>query len=256
MKPLLMIGLCSILTFGLSFGASMYLQQQRAVQIVDDGPPAEIVPDEPMETEFTALTTHAEGALSNEALPSAIRPRAASVEELVRLGMSLNDREKQVVAKEEAVQKRELQQQLALVDLSSERQSLDGFRAEVRTNLETAQQLLNEMTAVYRRLTEEREATPTGPPSTNAAATPTDVDRRGNTKKLAQWMQGMDATKSAQLLQEMANDGQLDAAVEVLAYFEEREAAKLLSAIDDPKLVNELVTRFVDLKSTRQAQPE
>jgi flagellar motility protein MotE (MotC chaperone) len=48
----------------------------------------------------------------------------------------------------------------------------------------------------------------------------------------------------------MAHDGedQTEIAVQILRNLEEREAAKILSAIEDPKLVQLLIEKFRNLK--------
>ncbi|MDB4731923.1 hypothetical protein OAF74_03700 [bacterium] len=62
----------------------------------------------------------------------------------------------------------------------------------------------------------------------------------------------MDEKKAAEVLREMSNDGKMSVAVEILSHLEEREAAQILSELDDAKLVQDLVTEFRNLKSPQQ----
>ena len=87
MKKLILTMVMSMLTFGLAFAASWYLH-----------PPQEVA-DGPDQQAVTAAADTASGPTAavgkpvnpgDGTLPAAVRPRAASVEELVRLGLSLN----------------------------------------------------------------------------------------------------------------------------------------------------------------------
>lgn len=254
MKKLILTMVMSMLTFGLAFAASWYLH-----------PPQEVAygPDQQAVTaaaDTASGPTAAVGKPVNPGdgtLPAAVRPRAASVEELVRLGLSLKAREEEVHKMEEGLQKRQIQQQLALADLTSERRSLDGFRTEARDALGEAQRVLEQLTVMHQQLVNEREQlvkersmpAEEGAPNTSA-------DQIQKTKRLSQWIQAMEPDKAAGLLKQMANDGDVTGAAEILSHFEEREAAKLLSAIDDPTLVNDLVSQFRDLKSSTKTPPK
>ena len=249
MKSLFTILFLSLLTFGAALGGSWYYFQQQEAPADSSDAVSVSVPEKDSAVQDIDPVVPAETMSSNDSLPAAIRPRAASVEELVRMGLSLNDREAKLREKEETVQKRELQQQLALADLMTERQSLEGLKAEASQAADRAEQLAAELEARRQEMQQDmdaRKATEANVPSPEG-----DPSRTSNTKRLAQWIQGMESTKAAELVQEMANDGQMDDAVEILSYFEEREAAKLLSAMEDTTLVNELVIRFRDLKTTR-----
>ncbi|HVJ87960.1 MAG TPA: hypothetical protein VM452_20015, partial [Caulifigura sp.] len=75
-----------------------------------------------------------------------------------------------------------------------------------------------------------------------------DVAQRDNVKKMSAWFQGMEPEKAAGLLKGLANEGKMELAVQLLANFEEREASKVLAAIDDTTLTVELAEAFRTFK--------
>ena len=252
MKNLIILSVLSLVAFGGAYGVSSYLQESGKPkgESVSGERDAALVDTTPEVVDVSSLETPAPGEeSSNESQPAAIRPRPASVEELLRLGMSLNEREKQIKEMEESVAKRKLQQQLALADLTTERMALDGLRSQIEIDLASAEELLTSLTAVQEEVTKERQELEAMQQAASKANAKSGDSQSVNTKKLSQWFQRMDVTKAAELLEQMSNDGQIDTVVEILAGFEEREAAKLLSAIDDTALVNDLVTKFRDRKN-------
>jgi flagellar motility protein MotE (MotC chaperone) len=65
---------------------------------------------------------------------------------------------------------------------------------------------------------------------------------------MSAWFQGMEPEKAAGVLKSLANEGKMELAVQLLANFEEREASKVLAAIDDTQLTVELAEAFQSFK--------
>ena len=66
-------------------------------------------------------------------------------------------------------------------------------------------------------------------------------------------MQGLSPEKAAGVLKEFANNGKIDTAVEILSKLEDRNAAGILEAMDDEKLVSEIVEKFLLVKRPEPA---
>lgn len=182
-----------------------------------------------------------------------IRPEKISVEEMVRLGMNLKQREKVLVDREEQLRQDKIHQEIAFADISSEQQELDVLRTGVRSELDKAETLLTQLLQARQSVLDERAATDDKLKEMADVQLEVDELQEANTKKLAQWIQSMEEAKAAEVLREMANDGKVDVAVQILAHLEERDAAKILSELDDPKLVQDLVTAFRNLKAPKQS---
>ena len=71
-----------------------------------------------------------------------------------------------------------------------------------------------------------------------------DQNETANIKRMSTWFQAMTPEKSAEYLSELANDGEMDMAAQILGNLEEREASKVLAAIKEPGLVTQLIDRF------------
>lgn len=255
MKTVLMTICAGLISFACAFGASWWIQQGAALSKLRQSEPSQSDPLSPPSVQ-THASQPAQEVLSAEAplTTQATGARGASVEDLVRLGLSLNEREKQLQQLEEQLRKRELRQKLALADLTAERQAIEGSRAAFSGQLDLAEKLLSEAEkARQETLLAQEELSREKQALARQQQSPDSV-RDANTRRLAQWLQGMDPVKAAELLREMTHDGQTDTAVQILSHFEEREAARLLSAIEDPALLNELILRFREQKPVRPPQ--
>jgi len=186
----------------------------------------------------------------DERMPLPIRPREMSVEELLRYGMGVKEREAQVKTQEEALQKRRVQHQLALADMEGERKEIDGLRVQVSDQLKHAEQLIEKLKEVRSQFLQDQSDAADQMKQIKHERVEIDEEHMDNTKRLSQWIQSMDPEKAAEVLKSMANDGpqQQEIAVQILRNLEEREAAKILSAIEDPKLVQQLIEKFRNLK--------
>ncbi|HWL07224.1 MAG TPA: hypothetical protein VNQ76_02310 [Planctomicrobium sp.] len=181
-----------------------------------------------------------------ERLPIAIRPREMSVEELLRYSMGVKEREEKVKQNEELLQKRRVQQQLALADIEGERREIDDLRLQVSDQLKHAETLIEKLNDVRTRFVKEKDDASQSLQQMKHERITIDQEHMDNTKRLSQWIQSMEPEKAAGVLTSMANDGdeQMAIAVQILRNLEEREAAKILSAIDDTKLVQQLIEKF------------
>jgi len=186
----------------------------------------------------------------NDRLPLPVRPREMSVEELLRYGMGVKEREAQVKQQEELLQKRRVQHQLAQSDIEGERKEIDGLRVQVSDQLQQAEVLIGKLKELRTQFLQDQADAADQMKQIKHERIEIDEDHMDNTKRLSQWIQSMDPEKAAEVLKSMANDGpqQQEVAVQILRNLEEREAAKILSAIDDPKLVQQLIEKFRNLK--------
>lgn len=257
MKKVVLLGAFAALMFGVAAGASWWVQQQsteaesEAAESADPSTAAAAdTPKEPAPPKGAAessTTTAADNAVAST-LPVAVPPRPMSIEELMRYGLGLNQRETSLNQREEDVRAQELQIKLALADLQGEQQAIDGLRSQVQTQLEAADKLLAQLDAARAELSQSRQQTEQDLQSARDAQIEIETQQRENIKQTATWLQAMDPERAADVLREMANDGRLEHGVKLLAQLEERDVAKILSALNDPKLVDQFIARFTDFK--------
>ena len=181
-------------------------------------------------------------------LPVAEHPRPLSVEEIVRLGMQFKTRERQLREREALLQEREEQLKLMEIDLKGEMEELQGYVEQAERKLAAAEQILAKTQAERQQLAEEQAQAESQLKDLQNELQSRDVAESRNLKQFAEWMQGMKPESSADLLKGLANDGQMDVAVQLLANLEDRDAAKVLEAIGDTQLVGDLIEEFKQYK--------
>jgi flagellar motility protein MotE (MotC chaperone) len=185
---------------------------------------------------------------SPEGMPVAVRPRPMSIEELLRMGMGLNEREEALTQREAGLERQETQLKLALADLRGEQDEIVALRAEVQQQLQAADGYLAKIQQARDDLSRDRAQQEEQVKAFESSRIEIDSQQRENIKQLSTWIQSMEPDKASAVLREMANDGRMETAVKLLSQLEEREVAKILSALDDAKLVDQFITRFQDLK--------
>lgn len=246
MTRLLGLAMFGVVVFGASAAAS-WLIRIRDLPAEETTPvPAPVVTanaDPPPPAEADATPGSGAGVL-----PVAVRPRNMSVEELLRFGMGLNAREAAVVKREQALAQQESRLKLVFADIEGEQKEIDGLRELVRDELATANELIARIDEARSQLVSKRDEVQEEIDEIKQSQIEIDAQHEDNVKRLSEWMMSMEPEKAAEVLREMANDGKTDMAVRILANFEEREAAKVLSALDDAKLVQEFVEQFRNLK--------
>jgi len=238
MKTVLLL-MTSAVLFAASTAASWYVQnhvlnkpQPSMSESANSDGPDRFVPSQPME----------------EIPPTAVREDEMTVEELLRFSLSLKEREKKIIEQEDALQQRVLQQNIVLEDIRSEQQALDGMRSQLKSESKAIQDMLAQLEQVREAIILEREKTQQMYDDIESKQIEISEQFAKNDKKLSIWLQGLEPDKAADVLVEMVNDGKMDVVVQLLSHMEEREAASILGAIADQKLVNDIITAYRHLK--------
>jgi len=240
------MAVCGLLMFAVAMAGSWYVKANVLA------PKEESVAAAAVDLTADPLAANEQAATDSdgtEIMPNAVRPEAMSVEELLRFSLSLKEREKVLKEQEEQFQQRQVQQQLGLVDIQAEEETVNGLRAEVAAELTTAQNLIDQLNQLKTAIVGEREKTKQDFSEIESKQIEISDNQKANDKKMSLLLQGMSAENAAAALTEMANNGDIRHAVQLLSYFEEREAAKVLDALQDPKLLNEFIAEFRNLKS-------
>ncbi len=246
-KVLLIIGLAA-LSFGLSAAGSIMLakQQQEAKDAESEGTDGDvsIAQSEGLEQTETA------DANSPEAmdLPLPVKARPVSPEEIYRYGVIFQKREEGIRQREEALEKERLRMKLVFEDVRTEQRELEGMEEQIRGKIAEAGQLLQKIGQKQQDLTREQEQAKKELDQFKENQTEYQTAELENIKQLSKWFQAMQPDKAAEYLKELSNDGRMDTAVQILGNFEEREASKILSALDDAALVVQLAEKFKGLK--------
>lgn len=109
-------------------------------------------------TDGDSHTGGSRGTHHDERLPVAVRATPMSVEEIVRMGLSLKSRDEVVRKREATLREIEAQQRLALSDIASAQQDIENLLAQTSDQRAAKEELLSRITAQNQTLEREREA--------------------------------------------------------------------------------------------------
>lgn len=264
--------------FGASAGASWYLQQQKhggsALAEAEDGghghnrsstssshghasKPASDHGKKPASSHSSGHgghgETHGEPAelhppTDPNELPVAVRPRPMSPEEIFRYGVSLRNREDLVHQREQAIEKELARLKLIQEDIRGEQRDIDGVLEEIRAELQNSDEMLTRVQTERSKLQEAKVDAEKKLTELEKSKSVVKAHEAENVKVMSKWFEGMSPEQAAQYLRELSNGGKLETAVQLLSNFEEREASKILAAMNDPALVIQLTESFKQLK--------
>jgi flagellar motility protein MotE (MotC chaperone) len=189
--------------------------------------------------------------------PSAVRPSyAPGADEAVQLANTLRDRLAAVRQTEDRLAARQKYLDLIHLDLKRERDGIDTLRKQVASEMKAVDE---RMAAVEQRYADSQQKLQE---NTNKVAELQKnlLELQGieqvNVKKMAQMYDTIDPESGARILQQLANSGKMDTAVELIGQMRERQAAKVLAALPtDSGLAAQFLERLKGLKRpTRTAQ--
>jgi len=243
MTRILAVLLVALLSFGAAAGGSIVYQKTMKSKETQSAPPAVVV----KKTESTEET--------GVELPMAVRPPSASPEEMVRFSLTMGKREEALKKREEEIRQERLRLKLAMEDLRTEQRELEGLEEQVRGKIQIAQDYVKNVNDKMQELDRQREAAKTELETYQKHQADVDQNEMANIKRMSTWFQAMEPTKSAEYLSELANDGEMDMAAQILGNLEEREASKVLAAIKEPGLVSQLIDRFKSRKIPEKKAP-
>lgn len=177
-----------------------------------------------------------------------IHNRPASAEQLFRMGVLLREQQQGLINQREELQEEERRLKLVHQDIDNYQRQLDGMYAELRDKVATGQRLLEQLRDERLMLEEAQKEAEEAKQQMQVSAL--DPSKLANVKQMSRWFQGMDADAAAGIIREMANDGQIDFAVQLLSNVDDRKASGILSAIDDTQLVNDLLKKMREMIRT------
>lgn len=269
MKNLLMLGVIGLVAFGAALGAGWWMNQPAG-----EGGHADAHGDshdshgdshaEPSHGGHAAVSTtdsHGSHGISNVPahdvetdLPLAVRPRPISTQEIFEIAMRLQEREAAVAQREQQLQQREDRVNLLLEDLKNEQQLIEGLRAEVRSLLNSGEELTTQISLDQQALaTRQAELEALAPANDSAAAQP--VANPQNIRMIAETLKSIEPARAGQLLTSFANNGDMDFVIQVYAQLGDRDAAKILETITDETLITDIINGMRDYERPTAAGP-
>lgn len=142
---------------------------------------------------------------------------------------------------QDKIKLRSAQMELVLRDLQDARASTETLLRQVTAELKTATAKTGDLEVLAKQLEAKKL-------DYNAA-------ERQNIIKMAAWYDAMAPESSAPILKQMADNGNMDTAVKILAQMKERQVAAIFAALNDPSLSAQLLTRMQAYKAPTAAPP-
>jgi hypothetical protein len=254
------------MAFGGAAGGAMWWQQHAAAASADGEHAEEAGHEADAHAAPVTMDAHADSHASDAGheplpvppdagLPVSVRPQPMSVEELLRYGLSLNAREAALHVREDEARNQEIQIQLAIADIQSEQQSIEGLRGQVQKQLETADTLLVRIEDGRKALADEQAKRDQELKKFQTERIEMDDQEQQNIKRRAAWLSAMEPSKAGELLKGMVDEGDLSSAVKLLSQLDETKGAQILAAIEDGALVNSLMAEYTKLKMAPSKKP-
>ncbi|OYP32287.1 hypothetical protein [Rhodopirellula sp. MGV] len=233
MKAIIAAMLTCIIIFGLSAGATHMLMQS------DPAEPPEELADGSGESMPPSDT---EEVLPGEPMPVSFRPdNDVSVEAVLQMSDSIKRMEQELAEREKKVKRDEARIKLMFDDLTTEQDELKAFSEGIETKLAVLEQLKNEVStslAMLDQRKEELDKTKAKIESAEKAETAPMDDRVEDVKS---WFANLAPEQASDYLREFANNGKLSFAASLLQKMPDRQKSKILAAMNDPVLVDQLI---------------
>jgi chromosome segregation ATPase len=233
MKSIIAAVVTCMILFGVS-AATTHLLFNTAEET--DNPELETAQDDSAEESTSDQATEV------RAMPVAFPPEnAVSVEAVLQMSNSIKKMEQQMIARETQLAKDERRVQLLFDDLATEQDELRAFSEGIDAKVEMANRLSDTLRETLDQL-ESRKAElqelekETG---SDDESLQEDMDNRVNDVK--SWFAGLEAEQAADYLKEFANNGKMAFASSLLQKMPDRQKSKILGAMSDPVLVEQLI---------------
>lgn len=233
MKSIIAAVVTCVVLFGISLGATQFL-----------------LPPENPEDETATEVADAEAAESEDeeslqqmvSMPVTFRPdNDVSVESVLQMSESIKKTEQQLIAREKEIAKQEQRVRLLFQDLETEQDELKAFSEGVDQKVDMLSRMnstLQDTIADIDAKRAELEALKTSLGEDDGSKQEEMDDR---VKAVTPWFASVAPEQASTYLKEMANNGRVEFAASLLNSMPDRQKSKILGAMNDPLLVEQLI---------------
>jgi hypothetical protein len=185
-----------------------------------------------------------------DAMPVSLRPdQSLSIEAVLQLSDSIRKKEQQLADREQVVVREEDRLKLLFEDLRREQKELEALGDSVDSKISAARELLASLQQ-QQQLAGSPNSSNGGPASNDGSGATTAAPVDPRVEQARGWIKSLEADQAARYLKEFANQGDLKFAAQLLKSLDDRQAAKILAALNDPVLGTQLVEALAE--KTRQ----
>ncbi len=241
---MMMYGVAIVASFALAAGGSWYLTQKDKDAEEQTGEDVDPQNADGKSIEKPAADPNAP---ANDPQPSAMPPQPMTAEDFVRMGVIFDKRKKALAKREADLDEVERRQKLILSDIDAEQRVADGILSQMRSTLDSSEQLLAQIVEKQAEV-EAMQPAEAETDQTQDEISTTEVpspDVMKNIKHLAELYQNIEPGRASSILTKMANEGDTARVVWIFKQFDKKKAAQVLDQMADSD--SELVLQITKL---------
>ncbi|GIW78412.1 MAG: hypothetical protein KatS3mg105_0219 [Gemmatales bacterium] len=190
-----------------------------------------------------------EEATEAKTTPSGLQPPYdPEAEKSAQLSTRLRNQQEALRAREQRLLAREKHLEIILKDIQKERQAIQDFRKKAEEAMALAEKKVADLERQAKELEARRQAIEQEIREKQAKITEFENLENDRIKQMASIYDAMAAEDAAPLLEAMVESGNLETAVKILSRMRERQAAKLLSAMQSKVTAAQLLEKLKGLK--------
>ncbi len=234
MKAIITAMLTCAIIFGLSAGATQFLMKSEtpedAAEALENGLEGD--------SALAAETAIPEG----DPVPVSFRPENnVSVEAVLQMSDSIKRMEQELAAREQRVKRDEMRVKLIFDDLATEQDELRAFSEGIEAKIDLLGRMTADLKTTLAAVEQEKTelAKLTKKAETKNVQTTSTADSQADEVK--GWFEGLQPEQAAEYLREFSNNGKMGFAASLLQKMPDRQKSKILGAMNDPILVEQLI---------------
>ncbi len=238
MKSIIAAVVTCVILFGASFAASKYYMDTEPVA---EGDPVNAKEESIDQT--STLPPNDSEINKIYSMPVAHRPdKAVSLEAVLQMSDNIKKLEGKLILRQEKLDLEEQRVQMLFRDVEEEQGQLQAFSEGVDAKVKSLARLKGELQQLLSSIdTKQVElASMEKDAGVDEESKLTELDDKANDVK--SWFEKLEAQQASDVLKEFANNGKMDFAASILHKMSERQKTKILTALDDPTLVDQLIT--------------
>lgn len=239
MKTIIAAVVTCVLLFGASYAASVYFAQQAAAA-TDDETNEEQQEDKSEQDEILPAGETPEKTNLPMQVPNN-SAQSVSIEAVLKMSDSIRRKEAQVELRESQALKNEKRVEMLFADLEAERNSLRTLNDNVDNKLLQLQRMMDELNADLADLETRKAEVSKLEKEVGVDDVSKQEDLESKVNDVKGWFENLAPEQSSAYLKEFANNGKLEFAASLLQKMPNRQKSKILGALSDPVLVEQLI---------------
>lgn len=248
MKSMIQLALIGGLLFGAAFAASYFLFQPKPKE-AEETTETLTADANANDDEQPAVAPDSNTAEKSDGLPVPFRhTNLVNHETVIEMNNSITKKEKALEAREKLLGKDELRMKQMQSDLDRERTELKAFSDQLEQKLLDAGKVLEEIRIENAGLTaqkQELEAMKKKLPADKDLGKDAMTERVATIKKI---VESLEPSIAARIITQLANEGQLEFAANVLNSIPAKQSSKILAELGDGPLAKELLETLSNQK--------